>query len=329
MTRQPISHPCSSRLALLSIGVGAAFVFTQAQAAPAEAPAAPAAPATPATPAAPAAPAKPKPKPLAAVPSLPPGPFVPTQIVLQNGYPIPLSALVLKADKFELKTEFGKYPVGATILVTSVDHVFGDKPPAINQAIALLLMGKSTEARKLLTPVLAEHKDSAKFPGNYWLEAARVTLVANAIEGATPQCDILGKDISAALGISRPDAFMGLSKALLLRNTVKLADRQAALKAQTTDAQPADVCAYASFFLAGLLQSEKRNDEAMEAYLAVPCLFPSGGMVINGMAQFKAAEALTDEGRKSEAVAMVQSAIRYTKDTPARDLATKLYDSIK
>jgi len=242
---------------------------------------------------------------------------------------VPLSAVALKGDNYEVKTEFGKYVVGDKIPVTSVDHVFGDKPPAINQAIALLLMGKSTDARKLLAPVLAEHKDSAKLPGNFWLEAARVTLVANGIEGATPQCDILGKDISAATGVSRPDPFIALSKALLMRNTVKIAEREAALKAQTTDAQPADVCAYASFFLAGLLESEKRSDEALEAYLAVPCLFPSGGMVVNGVSLFKAAQFLTDEGRRFEAVGMVENAMRYTKDTAARDEASKLYESIK
>ncbi|MEI7956891.1 MAG: hypothetical protein WCJ66_17135, partial [Verrucomicrobiota bacterium] len=258
----------------------------------------------------------------------PPAALGPTQIVLQNGVSLPLSAVVLKGENYEVKVETGRFEVGKTIPVTSVDHVFGDKPAAINQAIALVLTGKPVEGRKLLIPILAEHKDSAKLPGNFWLEAARVSLVANALEGAGPQCDSLGKEISAVSPVS-PDPFVALSKALVLHKTVKLADRQAALKALVTDSQPADVCGYASFFLAGLLQEEKRDTEALEAYLAVPCLFPSGGMMLNGMAQLKAAEYLTSVDRRSEAVGLVQSALRYTKDTLGHDLANNLYQSIK
>ena len=326
MTLRAMSHKFRAHRALLSLGTGAALAFTQAQAAPTAKtkPAPPAVPAVPAAPAAtPAAPGAP------AAPAQPASSGVAIQIVLQSGAALPLSAVVLNGDKFEVKTEVGRFAAGATIPVASVDHVFGDKPTAINQAIALVLMGKPTEARKLLAPVLTEHKDSAKLPGNFWVEAARVVLVADGLEGAAPQCDVLGKEISDATPAPGPDPFIALAKALLIHKTVKLADREAALKDQTTDAQPADVCAYASFFLAGLLQGENRNAEALETYLAVPCLFPSGGMVINGVAQLKAAEFLTAEGRRSEAVALVQSAQRFTKDTAARDQANKLYESIK
>ena len=321
MNLRAMSHPLPSHRALLALGSAAALtLLTQAQAAPA-APAAPA-PARPAGTAPAAAPA-------AAAAAKQPTSLGPTQIVLQNGVSVPLGAVALKGDKYEIKTEVGRYVPGDTILVTSVDHVFGEKPAAINQAIALLLTGKPVDGRKVLIPILAEHKDTAKLPGNFWLEAARVSLVANALEGAGPQCDALGKEITAVTANPGQDPYVALGKALLLHKTVKLEDRQAALKAQTTDAQPADVCAYASFFLAGLLQSEKRDSEALEAYLAVPCLFPSGGMILNGVAQLKAAEFLTAEGRRTEAVSLAQSAMRYTKDTVARDLANKLYDSVK
>ncbi|KAB2642471.1 MAG: hypothetical protein DVB26_02490 [Verrucomicrobia bacterium] len=265
----------------------------------------------------------------AATPAQPTAPLGGIQIVLQNGFGLPLSAVVLKGDKYELKTEVGKFAVGATIPVTAVDHVFGDKPPAINQAIALLLTGEPAEGEKLLIPILAEHKDTAKLPGNFWLEAARVSLVANALQGAAAQCEALAKDILAIAPTSGADPFAALGKALLMPKSTKLEDRQAALKALTTDVQPADVCAYASYFLAGLLKSAKHDGEALEAYLAVPCLYPSGGMVLNGVAQLKAAELLTTQGRHKEAVGLVESAIRFTKGTVARVLASKLYESVK
>ncbi len=329
MKLRDLPPPLPFRSALLSLSTGGLLALSQALAAPdapapTPAPTAPAAPAKPATPA-PAKPAKPG-TPAAA--AQPPPALGPTQIVLQNGVSLPLSAVALKGENYEVKVETGRFEVGKTIPVTSVDHVFGDKPAAINQAIALVLTGKPVEGRKLLIPILAEHKDSAKLPGNFWLEAARVSLVANALEGVGPQCDSLGKEISAVSPVS-PDPFVALSKALVMHKTVKLADRQAALKALVTDSQPADVCGYASYFLAGLLQSDKRDAEALEAYLAVPCLFPSGGMMLNGMAQLKAAEYLTSVDRRSEAVGLVQSALRYTKDTLGHDLANNLYQSIK
>ena len=89
------------------------------------------------------------------------------------------------------------------------------------------------------------------------------------------------------------------------------------------------MCAYASYFLASLLQGDKHNSEAMEAYLAVPCLYPSGGMILNGVAQLKAAEFLIAESRLTEAMSLVKSAIRYTKGTVANDLANNLFDRIK
>ncbi|MEI6604324.1 MAG: hypothetical protein WCP35_03365 [Verrucomicrobiota bacterium] len=311
-------HPLFSRCSLLSLSTTVALAFTQVQAQTAPTAPKPAAPTAPKPAAAPATPA-----------AQPAAPVGGTQIVLQNGFGIPLSAVVLKGENYELKTEVGKLAIGATIPVTSVDHVFGDKPPAINQAIALLLTGKPGDGERLLVPILTEHKDTAKLPGNFWLEAVRVSLVACALQGATAQCDALGKDLQTNAPTSGMDPFVALGKALLMPKSSKLEDRQSALKALTTDDQPADVCAYASYFLAGLLHSDKHDSEALEAYLAVPCLYPSGGMILNGVAQMKAAEFLTAQNRLNEAISLLQSAMRYTKGTVAREIANKLYESVK
>jgi len=306
-------YPRLSRRVRLSLSTLAALTFSQAQAAPATAGAAAATAPAPA----PAPAAQPAP------------PLGATQIVMQSGFALPLSAVLLKGDNYELKTAVGRFAVGTLIPMAAVDHVFGDKPPAINQAVAMLLTGKPADGERLLIPILAEHKDTAKLAGNFWLEAARVSLVAIALQGTAPPCIAIGKELLEVDPTSDNESFVALGKALLMPKATKLTERQAALKALTTDAQPADVCAYASFFLAGLLQSDKHNSEALEAYLAVPCLFPSGGMILNGVAQMKAAEFLTIEGRLAEAISLMQSAMRYTKGTVARDQASKLYDSIK
>jgi predicted Zn-dependent protease len=253
----------------------------------------------------------------------------PTQIVLLNGRALPLAAVALQGDKFVVKTDVEGFAANAVIPVSSVDHVFGDKPEAINQAIALLLTGQAREAIKLLEPLLAAHKDTAKLPGNFWLEAARAALVANSLEGAFTACGPLGKDISDATPAQGVDPFVTLSKALLLPVSTKVADREAALLDLTTDNLPAELCAFATFLRAELIRRDKREAAALEAYLTVPCLFPSGGLVVNGVAQFRAAELLTAQGRRDEAVALVHSAIRNTKGTAAETLAAKLLESIK
>ena len=252
-----------------------------------------------------------------------------TQIVLINGRSIPLSNVALQADKFVLKAASEGFAVGDAIPVTAVDHVFGDKPAATNQAIALLLTGKPADAIKLLDTLLTEHKDTAKLPGNFWLEAARAALVANALEGALTNCTTLGKDISDATPAPGIDPFVLLGKALMLPFSAKLSEREAALLALTTDNMPADLCAYASCLRGALLKKNKRDPQALEAYLSVPCLFPSGGLVVNGVAQLRAAEILTALGRREEALALVQAAIRNTKGTVAEEMAAKLLQTIK
>lgn len=252
-----------------------------------------------------------------------------TQIVLQNGRAVPLASVSLQGDKFVVKTALDGFAAGATIPLASVDHVFGDKPAGINQAIALMLNGKAAEAVKLLEPILAEHKDTARLPGNFWLEAARAALVANSLEGAFTACGALGKDISDATPAQGIDPFVTLSKALLMPISAKVSEREAALRDLSTDNLPAELCAYACYFRAELLKKDKREAEALEAYLSVSCLFPSGGLVVNGVAQLKAAEILTAQGRREEAVALVNSAARNTKGTTAAELAAELLKSIK
>jgi hypothetical protein len=254
---------------------------------------------------------------------------LPPQIVLQNGRSIPITAVTMQKDGFVVKSDSEGFIAGDTIPLTSVDHVFGDKPVAISQAIALLLTGKPKDARRVLTPVLAEHKDSAKLPGNFWLEAARAALVANALEGVAGPCTALGREISDATPEPGPDPFVALGKVLLMPLSAKVSDRETALRSLLTDDMPDDLCAYASYFLASLLDTDRRGEAALDAYLAVPCLYPSGGMVITGVAQFKAAEILTAQGHRDEAMALVRSAIRNCKGTPAEELADKLLKSIK
>ncbi len=262
----------------------------------------------------------------------------PARIVLQNGRSVLVSGVALQGDKLVVNTAADGFAQGQIIAVETVDHVYGERPPELNPAIALLLTNKPGDAAKLLEPTLAAYRVTAKLPGNFWLEAARATLVAYAVEGNTTKVTDLGKEISDATPAPGTDAFVALGKALLLPASTKLAEREVAFRDLTTDNLPADICAYASFYRASLLKNAKRSGDAaathkqdmetLEAYLTVPCLFPSGGMILNGVAQLEAAAYLTGE-RREEAVALLNSSIRHSTGTLVAVEANKRLESRK
>ena len=262
----------------------------------------------------------------------------PARIVLQNGRSVLVSAVTLQGDKLVVNAAADGFSQGQIIALATVDHVYGERPAELNPAIALLLTGKPGDAAKLLEPLLTAHRVTAKLPGNFWLEAARAALVAYAVEGNTAKVSDLGKEISDATPAPGNDAFVSLGKALLLPASTKLAEREVAFRDLTTDNLPADICAYASFYRANLLKNVKRSGDAaathkqdmetLEAYLTVPCLFPSGGMILNGVAQLEAAGYLTGE-RREEAVALLHSSIRHSAGTLVAVEANKRLESLK
>ena len=249
----------------------------------------------------------------------------PICIVFQNGRAVPLAAVALQADKLVITAAADGFTVGQAFPLQAADHVFGEKPATLNPAIALVLMDKPQDALKLLEPIISEQRLTAKIPGNFWMEAARAALVAYAVAGDAAKCSEIGKEISEASSNQGSDPFVSLGKALQLPVATKADERGVALGDLTTDNLPADVCAYASFYRANLLSGLKRDAiparaleqdvAALEAYLTVPCLFPSGGMILNGIAELKAAEFLVNLGRQEEAVALLKSSIRNGSGT--------------
>jgi hypothetical protein len=254
----------------------------------------------------------------------------PTQVIFQNGRSIAATSLVQQGDKLVVKTAAEGFTVGQSLPVATVDHVFGQRPPEVNQAIALLLNSNPDKAISLLQPVVDGERITAKFPGNQWLDAARALLVAHALKGSSKDCLAIGKEISDATPAQGIDPFVMLGKALLLHplNT-RFEDREAALRDLTTDNLPATICAYASFFRGNVFKKEQKNAEALDSYLSVPCVHPSGGMMLNAAAELQAADLLAAQGRRDEALALVHSALRVATGTVLADEAQKRLESLK
>jgi len=250
-------------------------------------------------------------------------------VVFKGGHTIPLSALALQGDKLVVKTAGDGFNAGQIFPLISADHVYGDKPAAINQGIALLLMDKPKDAQKLLEPLIAEHRLSAKISGNFWLEAARALLVACALNGDARTCAALGKEISDTTPVQGMDSFVTLGKALLLPPSTKADDRLIALRDLTADTLPPETRAFAFFYYGSLCKKEKRAPEALEAYLSVSGVVPTGGMVLNAAGEIQAADLLTALERREEATALLTSVARDAPGTILVDEAHKRLESIK
>lgn len=263
----------------------------------------------------------------------------PINIVFQNGKSVPIHAVTLQGDKLTITAAVPNFNVGQVISLASADHIYGIKPPEIDQAVALLLTDKPAEALKLLEPIVAGQRITSKIPGNFWLESARAALVAYAMSGNVAKCTEIGKEVSDATPAQGIDPFVSLGKAILLPITTSVADREVAFKDLTTDNLAADICSYASFLRAKLLKSVKRNSDAakaseqdsevLEAFLTVPCVYPAGCMTVNAAAEIQAADYLVTLGRRLEAVALLNSAIRQAPETVLLGEANKRLESIK
>ena len=253
----------------------------------------------------------------------------PIRVVFQNGRSVPLSSVTLQGNNLTLTAAAEGFTPGQVFSLESASHIFGDKPTEIHPATALMLMGKPGDALKLLEPLLVSQRVSSKIPGNFWLEAARAASVAYALDGNSTKCEEIGKEISDATPSQGIDPFVSLGKALMMPASTKVADRETALRDLTTDNLPADVCAYASFFRGNLLKGAKRDKEALEAYLMVSCLFPTGGIILSGVAELNASEYLNTATRREEAVALLKSAISHTTGTLVVAEANKRLESLK
>ncbi len=250
-------------------------------------------------------------------------------VVLQGGKAIPLSALALQGDKLVITTALDGFVPGQSFGLAAADHIYGERPPELNQAIALLLTDKVDAALKLLEPILDQHKASAKIPGNFWLETARLSLIAYALKGNTSKCTELGPQISDATPTPGQDSFVALSKVLLMPSSTAPNILETAFSDLATSNLPADICAYASFYRGNLLKKLKRNTEALEAYLSVSTIFPAGNMILNGAAEFQAAEYLVNLKRQGEAKALFKSAAAQAEGTLIEEDANKRLENLK
>lgn len=254
---------------------------------------------------------------------------IPVQIVFQNGKSIPITSVELKGKNLVVKTAVDGFREKQVL--PPADHIYGDKPAEINQALATLLFDreKAREVQKVLEPLVKEHQVTATIPGNFWIEAAKILMLAYALDSDASSCTALGKELADATPAQGADPMLALCRAVMVSPLAKLEERDSALRDQTTDNLPADICAYASFFRGDLFVKEKKPAEALKAYLRVTCLYPSGGRILNAASEIRAADLLSAAKKREEALALVTSAMRSATGTSLVEEGNKRLESLK
>lgn len=251
------------------------------------------------------------------------------KIMFSNGRGVSVDALAIEGGKFVVKKDSDGALAGQSFTLTQATHVSGEKPAAINQAIAFVLTDKPKEALALLEPLLTSQKVSAAVPGNYWVEAARTALYANSLYNEPAKAEALGKEISDATPAQGNDPSIRLGKAMAVPKTAKAIDRIGAFSDLIGEELPADISAVASYFRGKLQQVYDKPNEAFESYLSVGCIYPTGGIIVTSAAELNASEILNTRNRREEAVALLTSAQRGAKGTAIGDEATKRLESLK
>ena len=72
----------------------------------------------------------------------------PLRIVFQGGRTVPIDALELKGNQFVVTVAQDGLSVGQAVPTSAADHIFGDKPEAVNKGVAHSPMIASPPAAK-------------------------------------------------------------------------------------------------------------------------------------------------------------------------------------
>ena len=221
----------------------------------------------------------------------------PIRIVFQNGRSVPVSARgAARRQARRQDRRGGIHRQGQTFPLESADHVYGDKPAELNPAIALLLTGKPAEALKLLEPVVAAAPDHRENPGKLLAGSRPRRAWSPTPSTATPPSAPTSARKSPTPPRLRASIRLSHSaRPCCCPSSTKVEDRAIALEDLTTDNLPADVCAYASFFRGNCSRTPNGADpttpqtgqKPSRPISMVPCLFPSGGMILNAVAELE------------------------------------------
>ena len=194
------------------------------------------------------------------------------------------------------------------------------EPPELAKAIAAASKGNATEVLSLTDDYVSKQGDLKDVPGSWWLEMARLRLLALASTGKDSECADLARQIGA---IKSPSA-ESLSKAGTLFSPLATSDLNAvALEAKALPRLGGDQGSpLAQLALGKALLQKKDYPAALRAFLTIKVFYPSVTL-LQPPALAGAADAymgLKDEKRAAQSYADIVSG---WPDSPQAPMAKK------
>ena len=237
-------------------------------------------------------------------------------VILTNGLQVPLGDVKPNGADLEMTKEAAGLIVGQKIPAAAIDVINVSRPAAFVQAMAKILDGAPAEAPGIVEPIRAQYEPFVAFRGNLWHEAMRIKLIAFGVAGDKGALDTTISMVMRQKPGLEETATIELAHALA-ETAKKSEERLNQLKAFIGDNRTPTTNAIAQYFIAETLAGNKKDEEALEAYLRVPSIMPVCDPVVLAASQIRAAQRIQRLGPdyKKEAAQLYRWAVRAVPGT--------------
>ncbi len=262
-------------------------------------------------------------------------------VILKGGAVAPLDAIQIADGKITIIKEIPGFVPDQSYPVDIVDRIAGAEPLAFRKAVAEMLVGKPAEAINLLRPIVEQQRQTAAIPGNFWVEAMRLNMLANALAGRNSKIDEISRDMNqTAKKEAAGDSTAELARLIASPSNPKPEARVKDLSLFANDLRSNELNGIALYIAADILAQAHKEEEALDIFISVPAIYPTSGPSVVAACEYRTADLILRLNRnpeipdshtcsKSEAIVTFKSAAKYGEETVVEQLAGEKIKSLE
>jgi hypothetical protein len=262
-------------------------------------------------------------------------------IIFKGGVVIPLDSVQIAEGRITITKDVPGFVRDQSYPLDTIDRIGGAEPLEFRKSVAEILVGNPLEAIKLLTPIIAQQRFFAAIPGNFWVEAMRLNMLANALAGRASKVDEIARDMNqTAKKEAAGDSTAELARMIASPINPKPDARAKDLSKFVNDLHSAELNGIALFLAADVLLKAHKDDEALDIFISASSIYPTAGPSVVAACEFRTADLILRLNRtpeiqeskissKSEALATFKSAAKYGADTIIAQLAGEKIKSLE
>lgn len=262
-------------------------------------------------------------------------------VILKGGAVIPLDAVQIAEGKITVTKEVPGFVADQSYPAETIDRIGGAEPVAFRKAVAEMLVGNPVEAVRLVAPIIDQQRSTAAIPGNFWVEAMRISMLGNALAGRNSKVDEIARDLNQnGKKEAAGDSTAELARLICSPSNPKPDVRVKDLSLFANELRPAELNGIALYLAADILAKDHRDEQALDIFISVPAIYSTSGPSVVAACEYRTAELILRLNRnpeipdsktssKSEALAIYKSAAAYGADTAVAQLATEKIKSME